>query len=257
MKVAVIGLGEAGHHFANDLAELGVKVSGWDPDLRYQLHAGVYFAGSNPEAVGNADIVLSVNYASESRAIAKEVAPHLQPSTLYCEMNTSAPSLKLEVEKILQSSGIQFVDVAIMAPVPSGGIKVPLLASGPGVQALTDLLKPYRLNLSVISEVTGEAAENKLLRSIVFKGISAVLGEALEAGEKTGKQDYIRNQIRSILSCNDELIDRFVKDVPLHAKRRKEEMEAVREMLNNHGLSHWMTTGVIKSLEQWLETSPR
>lgn len=42
MKVAVIGLGEAGSHFANDLAELGVEVSGWDPELRYQLHPVVF-----------------------------------------------------------------------------------------------------------------------------------------------------------------------------------------------------------------------
>jgi 3-hydroxyisobutyrate dehydrogenase-like beta-hydroxyacid dehydrogenase len=253
MKVAVIGLGEAGHHFANDLAELGVEVSGWDPELRYKLRSGVFFAGSNPEAVKHADVVLSVNYASESRAVAREVESYLQPSTIYCEMNTSAPSVKLEVEKILQPSGVRLVDIAIMAPVPSAGIKVPLLASGPGADALSEILKPYRLNLSIISEVTGEAAERKLLRSIVFKGISAVLDEAMAAGEKMGRQDYIRDQIKAILACDDAMIDCFVKDTPLHAKRRKEEMEAVQEMLNSQGLSAWMTGGTIKSLEQFLD----
>jgi len=253
MKVAVIGLGEAGSHFANDLAELGVKVSGWDPELRYKLHPGVIFAGSNPEAVRNANIILSVNYASESKAIARELVPYLEASAVYCEMNTAAPSLKMAVEKILQPSNVRFVDVAIMSPVPQSGIKVPLLASGPGAQALAEILKPYHLNLNILSEVTGEAAENKLLRSIVFKGVSAVLGEAIAAGEKMGKQDYIRSQIKSILSCDEDMIDQFVKDTPLHAKRRKEEMEAVREMLKNKGLSYCMTSGTIKNLEQLLK----
>jgi 3-hydroxyisobutyrate dehydrogenase-like beta-hydroxyacid dehydrogenase len=252
MKVAVIGLGEAGSHFANDLAELGVKVSGWDPELRYKLHPGVSFADSNPEAIRNADIILSVNYASESKAIAKELVPHLEASAVYCEMNTSAPSVKMEVEKILLPSGVRFVDMAIMAPVPGKGIKVPLLVSGPGAHALAEILKPYQLNLTIHSAVTGEAAEKKLLRSIIFKGISAVLGEAIEAGEKTGKQNYVRSQIKSILACDDEMIEGFVKDAHLHARRRKDEMEAVQEMLKNQGSSYWMTNGTIKNLEQLL-----
>jgi 3-hydroxyisobutyrate dehydrogenase-like beta-hydroxyacid dehydrogenase len=127
------------------------------------------------------------------------------------------------------------------------------LASGPGAYALSELLKPFGLNLSIISEVTGEAAENKLLRSIVFKGISAVLGEALAAGEIVGKHAYIRDQIKAILDCDDDMIDRFANDIPLHAKRRKDEMEAVQEMLNSQGLSAWMTAGTIKSLEQFLD----
>lgn len=253
MKVAVIGLGEAGSRFANDLAELGVEVSGWDPELRYTLHPGVFFALDNPEAIRNADIILSVNLASESRAIAQELAPYLVASTIFCEMNTAAPSLKVDVEKILSPTGVRFTDVAIMSPVPARGIKVPLLASGPGANALKEILKPYQLNLNIISEVTGEAAERKLLRSIVFKGISAVLGEAIAAGEKTGKKEYIRDQIKSILCCDDAMIDRFVKDTPLHAKRRKDEMEAVQEMLKSKDLSHWMTSGTIKSLEELLD----
>jgi 3-hydroxyisobutyrate dehydrogenase-like beta-hydroxyacid dehydrogenase len=252
MKIAVIGLGEAGSHFANDLAELGVEVSGWDPELRYKLHPEVSFALSNAEAIKDSDIVLSVNYSSESRAIAKELAPYLEASSVYCEMNTSAPSVKMEVEKILLRSGVRFVDLAIMAPVPEKGIKVPLLASGPGAKALSEIMKPFNLNLNIQSEVTGEAAERKLLRSIVFKGVSAVLCEAIEAGEKMGKKDYIRSQIKSILSSDDEMINRFVKDIPLHAKRRIEEMEAVQEMLKSKGSSAWMTSGTIKNLQRFL-----
>ena len=34
MKIAIIGLGEAGSHFANDLVEMGLEVSGWDPNIQ-------------------------------------------------------------------------------------------------------------------------------------------------------------------------------------------------------------------------------
>ena len=59
MKFAVLGLGEAGSRFANDLAELGHTVKGWDPNLRYLLNKSVYFAKSNVEAVKDADIIFS------------------------------------------------------------------------------------------------------------------------------------------------------------------------------------------------------
>jgi len=37
MKIAILGLGEAGSHFANDLIDLGLEVNGWDPDFQRSL----------------------------------------------------------------------------------------------------------------------------------------------------------------------------------------------------------------------------
>ena len=252
MKVAIIGLGEAGSHFANDLVEMELEVSGWDPNLQRELDPRIHFAANNGEAVKDADIILSINYTSESKAIAKEVLPHLKSGSVYCEMNTSAPSTKKEIESILHSANIQFVDLAIMAPVPPKGIKVPLLASGGGAKLLTELFSPYSLNLSVLSEKTGDAAGRKLLRSIVYKGVAAVICEAMEAGEQFGLEDYIKTQINSIIGDNDALIDHFVKGSRTHAKRRMHEMEAVVSMLEGENLSAFMSEGAVKNLNKYL-----
>lgn len=251
MKFAVIGLGEAGSNFANDLVQLGIAVAGWDPNLIRQLDGSVVFARNNVDAIRDADVVLSVNYSSESVGIAHEVLPHIKPTQYFCEMNTSSPAKKLEVEAVLKPSGVRFVDLAIMAPVPGKGIRVPMLASGPGARGLVDLLTPYPLSLTYQSDITGEAAERKLLRSIVYKGVAAVICEAMEAGEKMGKIEYIRSQIRHILNSDDQMIDRFVDGSHQHAKRRVEEMKAVKEMLNTHGLSSMMTEGTISNLERY------
>ncbi|MFK7982666.1 MAG: NAD(P)-binding domain-containing protein [Saprospiraceae bacterium] len=252
MKIAIIGLGEAGSHFANDLVAMGLEVSGWDPNLQRELAPNVHFAANNSLAVKDADIIFSVNYTSESKAIAKEVLPHLKSGSVYCEMNTSAPSTKKEIESILQPANIHFVDLAIMAPVPPKGIKVPLLASGKGAKLLAKLFGPYSLNLSVLSEKTGDAAGRKLLRSIVYKGVAAVICEAMEAGEQFGLEDYIRTQINSIIGDNDTLIDRFVKGSRTHAKRRMHEMEAVVNMLEGENLSAFMSEGAVKNLNKYL-----
>ena len=53
MIIAILGLGEAGAHFANDLAEKGIQIRGYDPDVKRSL----YLANSNAEAAENADII--------------------------------------------------------------------------------------------------------------------------------------------------------------------------------------------------------
>ncbi len=252
MKIAILGLGEAGSHFANDLTEMGVRVSGWDPDLKRALNPKVVFAENNPAAVKDADIIFSVNYTSESKGIAKEILPFIKNGAIYCEMNTSSPSTKQEIESILLSANIHFVDLAIMAPVPPKGIKVPLLASGGGAKLLAKKLAPFNLNLTYLNDKTGDAAGRKLLRSIVYKGVAAVVCEAMEAGTQFGLETYIRTQIHSIIGENDALIDRFVKGSRTHAKRRMHEMEAVVNMLEGENLSTFMSEGAVQNLAKYL-----
>ena len=252
MKIAILGLGEAGSHFANDLVKMGINVSGWDPNLQRTLDPKVDFATNNSTAVQNADIIFSVNYTSESKGIAQEVMPFLSGGAIYCEMNTSSPSTKQEIESILLPANIRFVDLAIMGPVPPKGIKVPLLASGGSAKLLTKKLAPFQLNLTYLNDKTGDAAGRKLLRSIVYKGVAVVICEAMEAGTQFGLDDYIRTQINSIIGENDALIDRFVSGSRTHAKRRMHEMEAVVNMLEGENLSTFMSEGAVNNLKKYL-----
>jgi 3-hydroxyisobutyrate dehydrogenase-like beta-hydroxyacid dehydrogenase len=94
MKIAILGLGEAGARFANDLAEKGHQVWGYDPEPRYKLHPDIQLVESNPEAVSYADLILSVNLSSASIEIAQEIASVAKPHQFFCEMNTSDPQKK-------------------------------------------------------------------------------------------------------------------------------------------------------------------
>jgi 3-hydroxyisobutyrate dehydrogenase-like beta-hydroxyacid dehydrogenase len=254
MHIAILGLGEAGSIFANDLCALGFTVSGWDPLPKRNLHENVRFAESNADAVKNADIVLSVNLSSASEAIAKEVLPVLNASKIYAEMNTSSPQKKIAVDEILKSSAVQYVDLAIMAPVPHKRIKTPFLLSGPGAKLLKEKLEEYNLNIEVLSENVGDASTKKLLRSIVYKGIAAVICEAMEAGKAFGAEDYIRQQIRAVIGGNNELIDRFTEGSRIHAERRIHEMEAVVNMLQEKNIEPLLSTAAKNNLEKILNS---
>lgn len=250
LTVAVLGLGEAGSHFANDLAELGVQVRGWDPAPRRALHPAVLLAASNADAAAPADIVLSVNLSAVAEQVAAEVAPVLTARHLYAELNTASPATKQAVAALVQPTGARAVDVAIMAPVPPKGLRTPLLLSGPGAAALAQRLGPLGLDLTVLGPEVGEAATRKLLRSIVYKGVAAVIGEAVAAGQRLGLEPYIREQISSVIGGNDALIDRFLEGSRLHALRRTHELEAVVAMLTDLELNPVVSRATLASLQQ-------
>ena len=93
-RVAVLGLGEAGTLFAAGLAEAGVHVSGWDPKPPADPEAARLVVSSAAEAVGDADVVLSINAADVAESVASQVAGHLRGQALYADLNTAAPSVK-------------------------------------------------------------------------------------------------------------------------------------------------------------------
>lgn len=253
LRIAVLGLGEAGSHFANDLAAMGVAVTGYDPKPVRKLHPSVVVKESNAEAARMADIIFSANLSSVSVEIAEELAGVLQPQQFFCEMNTSGPEKKKKIAEILAPSGVKMVDLAIMAPVPPKGIMTPLLASGEEAAAFLEKIKPLNLDISMVKNgQIGDAATRKLLRSIVYKGIAAVVCEAMEAGEAFGMESYIRAQISSLIGGNDDLIDRFVEGSKTHALRRMHEMEAVIEMLETQHLDPIVTRATRDNLEKLL-----
>lgn len=254
LRIAILGLGEAGSHFARDLAALGIQVQGWDPNPQRPLPTDFVLAASNAEAAQGADLVFSVNLSTVSEEVAREISPVLQPNQVFLEMNTSAPDKKQAIAKILQSTGVQFVDLAIMAPVPPTGIRTPMLAAGPGAGMFQEKMAAYPLQIEVLPDAeVGTAAQLKLLRSIVYKGIAGVIYEAVEAGRVFGQEAYIREQIRSIIGGKDELIDRFVSGTYTHAARRREEMAAVVEMLEKEGLEARMSKAARDQLGDLVE----
>ena len=253
LHIAVLGLGEAGSIFANELAAMGITVSVWDPLPKRKLHEGIRLAKSNKDAAKDADIILSVNLSSVSEVVAKGVLPVLNDKKIYADMNTSSPQQKIAIEHLLQSSGVHFVDLAIMAPVPPKGIKTPFLISGNGAALLKVQLDKYDFNIELLSNKTGDASTRKLLRSIVYKGIAAVICEAMEAGKAFELEQYIREQISSVIGGNDALIDRFVEGSKTHAERRIHEMEAVIEMLSNKHIEPLLSTAAKHNLEKLLK----
>ena len=239
--IAVLGFGEAGSLLARDLAAAGATVRGYDP--RVPAPAGVTATGSDTEAVTGAGLVLSVNSASEAVAALEASLGALRPGAVWADLNTAAPSVKQRLAAIGGQRGIAVTDVAMMAPVPGKGLRVPMLASGDGAATAAETLRGYGADVAVLAGPAGLAATRKLLRSVFYKGMAASIVEALEAADAAGLRDWLTGHIAEELARQDAAtLTRIVAGTRQHAVRRGHEMAAAAEMLTDLGVTPTMAT---------------
>jgi 3-hydroxyisobutyrate dehydrogenase-like beta-hydroxyacid dehydrogenase len=145
--------------------------------------------------------------------------------------------LKRELAGIAEAGGVPFADVAMMAPVPGRGLRVPMLASGDGAERYARLLTPLGAGIEVLAGPAGLAATRKLLRSVFYKGMAGAIVEALEAARAVGHEQWLREHIADELTEADaRSVERIVDGTARHAVRRTAEMEAAAEMLTELGV---------------------
>jgi 3-hydroxyisobutyrate dehydrogenase-like beta-hydroxyacid dehydrogenase len=235
LVVAVLGLGEAGSVIARDLLAAGAAVRGYDPAV--PAADGITDTRSEAEAARRADLVLSVNSAEAALDAFRAGLPGLRPGALWADLNTASPGTKRQLAGIAEAAGVPFADVAMMAPVPGRGLRVPMLASGDGAARYAGILVPLGADIEVLAGPAGLAASKKLLRSVFYKGMAAAMVEALEAARAAGHERWLRGHIAAELAAADaDTVERIIDGTGRHALRRTAEMAAAADMLTELGV---------------------
>ena len=186
-RIAVLGLGEAGGRIARDLEVAGAEVSGFDPAV----------ADGAPDAqaaVDGCDLVLSLNSALVAHAVAKDALPALREDAIYADLNTSAPALKRGLAELV---GPRLVDVALLGPVPVRGLAYAVARARATRQRVRRaIVGPLGMPVEVVSDVAGDAAQRKLLRSVFMKVVATAAVESLAAAERAGERDWLYRRDR-------------------------------------------------------------
>jgi 3-hydroxyisobutyrate dehydrogenase-like beta-hydroxyacid dehydrogenase len=256
MRIAVLGLGEAGAEIAADLAVAGDEVHAYDPGpVTTPEHVTRHHHART--AVEGCGLVLAVTPGSSARDLLTEVVEALAKEALYADLSTAAPAVKSALAEMARP--LLFADVALMSPVPGRGLSTPAIVSGSGAAHYADLINARGGNVEFVEGPAGEAAQRKLLRSVVMKGLAGVLMEAMEAAQTAGKDEWMWDRIVETLTAMDApMLRRLVMETPRHAARRREEMEAARELLSELEVPSSMTDGTIARLERLIaEGLPR
>lgn len=243
-KIAFIGFGEAGPAIAKGLAGAGVTaitafdILQLDPSRAAEIGAhaatsGAGLATSHAEAVRGRDIVISTVTCTDALTAAETVAPHLEPGQTYLDVNSVSPATKARVGDAIAVSGADFVEASIMSPIHPLGHAAPMLLSGPAAPALIARLAPFGMDLEDMGPEYGRAAATKMFRSIVFKGLEALLQECVVAADRYGVAEKVLDSIGANYPQLDwqALASYFIGRSVMHGERRAHEMEEVAETL--------------------------
>jgi 3-hydroxyisobutyrate dehydrogenase-like beta-hydroxyacid dehydrogenase len=96
----------------------------------------------------------------------------------------------------------------------------------------------------------GEAATRKLLRSVMMKGLAAVIIESMRAGKAANCSEWLwQNLVEQITQADQTLLRRLVTGTQPHASRRLHEMECAAELLQELKIEPTMTKATIDGLK--------
>jgi 3-hydroxyisobutyrate dehydrogenase-like beta-hydroxyacid dehydrogenase len=254
--IALIGYGEAGQHIGGGLAALGHALRAYDIRhnelalLEAARRSGIQFAGTAEILVG-AKLVFSFVTASSAVDAARTAAKHLKPGQTYIDFNSVSPATKRAVADAILPSGAEYVEGAIMAPVPGPNEKVPLLLGGPQAETLVPRLNALGMKAEVAGDRIGDASLSKMLRSIFIKGIEAIMLESLVAARHVGIEERILSSVQKTLPGIDwrELAAYNLERTYAHGQRRAAEMRESAATVAELGLDPFVTEGIAKRIE--------
>jgi 3-hydroxyisobutyrate dehydrogenase-like beta-hydroxyacid dehydrogenase len=256
-RIAFIGFGEAGQTISRGLLGAGAAgIRAYDilpQALDAARAAGVQAARDHADAVREADIVVLAVTASSSLQAAQACLPGLRKGQLFLDINSVSPQRKIDTAACVAPSGALYVDVAVMAPVAPYLHKVPCLIGGPGAVALLPRAQAMGMKMDYVSPQVGQASAIKMFRSIMIKGLEALVLESMLAASEYRVEERVLASLKETFPTLDweKLAGYMIERVVSHGKRRAAEMREVAETLKGIGLEPLMA-GATAARQQWL-----
>jgi 3-hydroxyisobutyrate dehydrogenase-like beta-hydroxyacid dehydrogenase len=252
-RICLIGFGEVGQRLAADLRSGGeLNLSAWDvlfadpgsAPSRALHGAEVRVGGNAADALAGANIVISAVTAAECVAAARSASASLAPGVLYLDLNSVSPRTKADAALAINVAGGRYVEAAVMSPIAPKGIASPILIGGPHAQAFLPVGRQLGFaGAEVFSEVIGRASAAKMCRSVMIKGIEALLTESLLAARRYGVESAVLASLGDLLPVADwptrsrYMISRSLQ----HGRRRAAEMREVAVTVREAGIEPWMS----------------
>lgn len=264
--IGFIGFGEAGFHLAR-----GLRRAGAPPLVAFDINANQGGAGDRirararetetrlaetPAALArDAAVILSVVTAASALDAAGSLAPHLAADQFYVDCNSVSPSTKGRIAAVVGTGAGRFVECAVMAPIPGPEHRVPMLLNGPAAPALAAALSPHQMRLDLMDRPIGAAAAVKMCRSIVIKGMEALLLECTLAAGQYEAADRVYASLADTYPGMDwrKTAEYMIGRVLEHGERRAHEMEEVAATLRAAGIEPLMAEATARR-QDWEAT---
>jgi 3-hydroxyisobutyrate dehydrogenase-like beta-hydroxyacid dehydrogenase len=254
-RILLLGLGEVGSVLAEDLA--GAQLSGWDtaladPASRASANAarlGVPTAAGPADGARGVEVVISAVTAANDLAAARSVAPGLAGGVFFVDLNSAAPQQKRESAAVVEAAGGRYVEASVMSPIHPKRLAAPVLLGGPHRTEFAELgaalgftgLRPYAAEI-------GPASATKLCRSVMIKGVEALLTESMLAAREWGVQQEVLASLSNLLPGDDweSLAAYMISRSLVHGVRRAEELREAAATVAGTGVEPVMAEAIAR-----------
>ncbi len=258
--IGLLGYGEVGKIFCAGLRSKVQTVAAWDlkfaPDAvntgvrdtesAHAAGAGVRASNSVAELCAESDLIISAVTASNTLAVAQQAALHIRAGSIFLDLNSASPGTKQQAAEVIERAGGHYVEAGVMTSVPPHGIRVPMLLGGTRAQALADTLLGWGMDATAVSNAIGVASAIKMCRSVMIKGLEALVIESYTTARHYGVEDHVIPTLTETFPSIDwqQTGAYFFSRVAQHGKRRAEEMREAANTVQEAGFAPWMASAI-------------
>ena len=258
ITLGIIGFGEVGGIFGRGLlGKAGIDaIYAWDskfadPATGDALRAaadkdGIHSVDGMAALCAKASLLISAVTASHTLEVAVEAARYAKAGTVFLDINSASPGTKQRAAAELQPAGVDYVEAGVMTSVPPYGIKVPMLLGGARATSLAETLVGWGMDAKVVAEKLGVASAIKMSRSVMIKGLEAIVIEAYTNARRYGVEAHVLPTLKETFPQIDwdKQGAYFFSRVVQHGKRRAEEMREAANTVKEGGFEPFMASAI-------------
>lgn len=260
--IGLVGYGEVGRILAEDLRLQGINIIAYDiklgtpvgePLLDHARAHDVALGGSHIDVATSADLLISAVTASQAVPVAKACAPAIAEGAFFLDFNSASPGAKTQAAALIEDAGGRYVEGAVMTSVPPYRQRVPLLLGGPHARSLHPLLNRIGFASKVTSDKLGVASAVKMCRSIMIKGLEAMVIESFTTARAYGVEDaVVASLVETFPGIEwERQAAYFFQRVIEHGRRRAEEVCEAAQTVREAGLDPWSAAGTAER-QAWI-----
>jgi 3-hydroxyisobutyrate dehydrogenase-like beta-hydroxyacid dehydrogenase len=256
-SIGILSIGEMGYHWAKILTGRGVKVVTYAKDRSETTRQraeklGVECVPSLESLVKDADLIVSIVVPSGAKRVANKVAKATAKSgrrdLLYLDANAISPMTAAEIGKILQPSGVNFVDGCIIGSASKMDKGAVIYVSGPQAGMIEEL-ESYGFAVKVLGPTVAQASAFKVVYAGLTKGLQGLFVELLMGARAFGLLDEILKRYEESFPGLLDKVTSSIVGLRIHAARRAEEMDELKRTFNHHEMKSFMAPAAQKVLQ--------
>lgn len=197
--------------------------------------------------LGRAALIFSLVTADQAGAAAEATARGKLDGALFLDGNSCAPDTKRANAAMIEAAGGRYVDCAVMAPVHPKLHQTPCLLSGPHAAEAAARINALGMAAELAEGPVGTASMRKMLRSVMIKGLEALVLECLLAARQAGvERETLASLEASFPGFGWEARAAYnIERVTTHGTRRAAEMREVAKTVAALALPADMSNAIV------------